>query len=212
MHISFYKRLVDISVLCSIYSSLNVTLALWSTWSGVRRYINDALSLSFMSQNPSFISKSFLPLYFRTLSPNPILSLKLVKAFYHYISVHCPKTKALSLKAFYHYISVHCPKSEQSRASHLVKHIFARRAIFYSNCVVLKFCPKFTHKFLSVYEMSLIINIVSPNELFLIHWLENFTDPVHHNRWSQGPKRFVALQAILIQHEFFQQKKKTTSF
>ena len=63
------------------------------------------LQHAFMSQNQSFVCISF----------------------YRYISVHCPKTQALSLKFlplyfrtlsqnpscisfFYHYISVHCPK------------------------------------------------------------------------------------------------------
>ena len=49
------------------------------------------LQHAFMSQNPSFISKSF---------------------FYHYISVHCPKTQALYLLGFFPYISVHCPKTQ----------------------------------------------------------------------------------------------------
>ena len=51
-----------------------------------------------MSQNPSFIPKSFLPIYFRALSQNPSFISK--SFFYHYISVHCPQTQALSLKVF----------------------------------------------------------------------------------------------------------------
>ena len=69
------------------------------------------LQHAFMSQNPNFISKSFLRLYFRTLSQNPnfisksfflplyFLTLSqnpsfISISFYHYISVHCPKTRA----------------------------------------------------------------------------------------------------------------------
>ena len=44
-----------------------------------------------MSQNPSFIPKSF---------------------FYHYISLHCPITQAISLEVFYHYVSLHYPKTK----------------------------------------------------------------------------------------------------
>ena len=63
----------------------------------------------------SFIAKSFLPLHFRTLSPNPSFISK--SFFYHYISVHCPKTQALSLKVFTITFPYIVPKPEQSRAS-----------------------------------------------------------------------------------------------
>ena len=45
---------------------------------------------------PKFYIYKVLPLYFRTLSRNPsFISI----SFYHYISVHCPKTQAWSLQS-----------------------------------------------------------------------------------------------------------------
>ena len=50
--------------------------------------------LLYIDPKPKLYLYKFLPLDFRTLSQNPSF---ISKSFYHYISVHCPKIQALSL-------------------------------------------------------------------------------------------------------------------
>ena len=66
---------------------------------------------------PNVYLYSFLPLYFRALSQNPKF---IFIPFYHYISVHFPKTQSLSLYLFTIMFPCTVPKPEQSRASQLV--------------------------------------------------------------------------------------------
>ena len=68
-----------------------------NTSSTVLNFINVVYSMRSCTKSQALCLYIFLTLYVRTLSQNPSF---ISTSFYHYISVHCPKTQALSLQVF----------------------------------------------------------------------------------------------------------------
>ena len=67
------------------------------------------LQHAFMSQNPSFISKSYLRSYLRVLSQNlSFISISFTVIFLYIVT----KSKLYLHKFFYHYNSIHFPKTQ----------------------------------------------------------------------------------------------------
>ena len=93
---------------------------------------------------PKLYLDKFLPLYFRILSQNPSF---ISTSFYHYISVYCPKTQALSLKVFtiiFPYI-VPKPKLYLDKFLPLYFRILSQNPSFFSRSFyhyISVYCPK----------------------------------------------------------------------
>ena len=89
-----------------------------------------------LSQNPSFISKSFLPLYFQTLSQNQtFISFSLLSLYFCTLSQNPSFISISFFTIIFPYI---VPKLEQSRASQLVLYNLkdSKTALHFHLCVI----------------------------------------------------------------------------